>query len=108
MIPSPGIGNATTSNKFTVTANMTVVPSSSSCSPADCMIQFIGDGTGSFRPHEFMYPSKQNKKDNVVFKVNRLLEDDPATSYDWIAISQEATGCDYQVEIHTFTIDCTQ
>ena len=101
-----GVGPAGSSNQFTVTANMTVVPSSISCSPADCMIQFIGNGKGSFGPHEFMYPSKDNSKDNVKFVVNALGRDDPATSYDWIAISQEATGCDYQVLVHTFTIDC--
>ena len=47
-----GVGNSTTSNTFTVTANMTVTPSSISCSPADLMIQFVGNGQGSFAPHE--------------------------------------------------------
>eukprot|EP00729_Bicosta_minor_P001381 gene1381-19823_t len=96
-----GVGNATTANTFTVTANMTVTPSSVSCSPADLMIQFIGNGPGSFRPHEFMYPSKEDSAQNVVFKVT-----DTASSFDWIAISQEGSGCDYLVTIHTFTIDC--
>jgi hypothetical protein len=38
---------------------------------------------------------------NVVFKVT-----DMATSFDWIAISQEGQGCNYLVQIHEFTIDC--
>lgn len=52
-------------------------------------------------PHEFMYPSKEDSAQNVVFKVT-----DTASSFDWIAISQEGSGCDYLVTIHTFTIDC--
>jgi hypothetical protein len=96
-----GVGNSSTANAFTITANMTVTPSSISCSPAECMIQLIGNGKGSFRPHEFMYPSKFDSASNVVFSVT-----DRATSYDWIAISQESAGCDYLVQVHTFTIDC--
>ena len=49
------------------------------------------------------YPSKIDTASNVVFKVT-----DSATSYDWIAISQEATGCDYMVQIHSFTIACEE
>ena len=48
-----------------------------------------------------MYPSKEDSAQNVVFKVT-----DTASSFDWIAISQEGSGCDYLVTIHTFTIDC--
>ena len=47
-------GNSSVSNTFTITANMTVDPSSISCSPADLTIELIGDGPGSFRPHQFM------------------------------------------------------
>jgi hypothetical protein len=41
-----GVGsNSSVMNTFIVTANMTVTPSSVSCSPADLTIEFIGDGS---------------------------------------------------------------
>ena len=95
-----GVGNST-DNTFTVTANMTVTPSIISCKPADLMIEFVGDGPGGHGPHEFMYPSKYDSKDNVVFKVHG-----PESSFDWMLVSQEGTGCDYEVKIHSFKIDC--
>jgi len=94
------VGNSSVSNTFTITANMTVDPSSISCSPADLTIELIGDGPGSFRPHQFMYPSKFDTA-TMVMKVT-----DRATQYDWMAVSEQGSGCDYLVTIHTFTIDC--
>jgi hypothetical protein len=48
-----------------------------------------------------MYDSKYNDAHNLVFKVT-----DRATSYDWMASSSEATGCDYLVQVRAFTIEC--
>jgi hypothetical protein len=65
------------------------------------MIEFIGNGQGDHRPHEFMYPSKFDKDANVVFTVT-----DKEHSYDWMAVSQEGDGCDYLVKVTQYKIDC--
>merc|ERR1719162_895189 len=52
-----GVGNST-DNVFTVTANITVKPSIISCTPADLLFVFVGNGKGSHRPQEHFWPSK--------------------------------------------------
>jgi hypothetical protein len=95
-----GVGNST-DNVFTVTANIAAKPSNIGCAPSDLLFIFVGNGKGSHRPQEHFWPSKEDTKKNVVFKVHG-----PESSFDWQIISQEGSGCDYLVSIHDYRIDC--